>query len=141
MISATEHFWQDCGATVTEALLPIRKLVDAAVSGSPYLTRLILRHCEFVIHLINADPNVVLANLNIEVLTFEHSNSRDQIASGLRIAKQKAALLIGLADLGQVWSVMEVTNALTIFADTCLNTSINFLLRENENKQKLSARD
>ena len=137
----SEHFWKDCSAVATEKLFPIRKLIDVAVLGSPYLTKLISSHSDFVIDLINSEPEIVLANLNTEVLTFEHADSKIQIASDLRIAKQKAALLIGLADLGNVWSVMEVTKALAQFADACLNASINFLLRESESRQKLTLRN
>ena len=136
----TAHFWQDCGATLTEKLMLIRGLIDAAVSGSPYLTKLILRHSDFVVDFMNAKPNEVLAKLNAEVLKLEHSATRNEISSNLRVAKQKAALLIGLADLGRVWPVMEVTHALTLFADACLNASINFLLRESAAKQKLTLR-
>jgi [glutamine synthetase] adenylyltransferase / [glutamine synthetase]-adenylyl-L-tyrosine phosphorylase len=139
--SAAAGFWQDCGTALTAKLLPISRLIDAAVSGSPYLTKLILRHGDFVITLMNAKPDDVLAKLNAEVLMLEHSATRNEISSGLRIAKQKAALFIGLADLGNVWTVMEITRALTLFADACLNATINFLLRESAAKQKLTLRN
>ncbi len=136
----TAHFWQDCSVALLEKLMPLRRLIDAAVAGSPYLAKLILRHSDFVITLMNADPDDVLAKLNAEVQMLEHAASRNEISSNLRIAKQKAAVFIGLADLSGVWSVMEVTKALTLFADACLNASINFLLRENAAKQKLTLR-
>ena len=134
----TANFWQDCDPALAKKLMPLSRSIDAAVVGSPYLAKLILQHSDFVINFMDADPNDVLAKLNAEVLLLEHSASRQEISSSLRVAKQKAALLIGLADLSGVWSVMEVTNALTRFADACLNASINFLLRENAAKQKLT---
>ena len=48
--------------------------------------------------------------------------------TALRHAKAKASLLIALADLGEVWSVDEVTAALTRFADAMLGATVNWLL-------------
>ena len=48
--------------------------------------------------------------------------------AALRHAKAKASLLIALADLGEVWSVDEVTAALTRFADAMLGATVNWLL-------------
>ncbi len=48
----------------------------------------------------------------------------DQLASELRRAKRRVALLTGLADLGGVWSLEEVTGALTRFADLATHLAI-----------------
>jgi [glutamine synthetase] adenylyltransferase / [glutamine synthetase]-adenylyl-L-tyrosine phosphorylase len=139
--NATVNFWLECEPKFSEQVLLIKKLLDAAVSGSPYLTKLILNHRDFVIGLIDHDPEKVLSELIRETLLFERLSSRSEIMSALRIAKQKAALLIGLADIGGVWSVIEVTKALTQFADACLNAAVNFLLREYGALKKLILRD
>ena len=139
--NATVNFWLECGSEFAAQILPIKKLLDAAVSGSPYLTKLILSHRDFVVSLIKRDPDEVLNALIQETLVLESLSSRPEIMSALRIAKQKAALLIGLADIGSVWSVTEVTKALTQFADACLNAAVNFLLRENAALKKLSLKD
>lgn len=139
--NATVNFWLECGSEFAAQVLPIKKLLDAAVSGSSYLTKLILSHRDFVVSLIKRDPDEVLNELIQETLVLERLSSRPEIMSALRIAKQKAALLIGLADIGSVWSVTEVTKALTQFADACLNAAVNFLLRENETFKKLSLKD
>ena len=139
--NATVNFWLECGSEFAVQILPIKKLLDAAVSGSPYLTKLILSHRDFVVSLIKRDPDEVLNALIQETLVLERLSSRPEIMSTFRIAKQKAALLIGLADIGSVWSVTEVTKALTQFADACLNAAVNFLLRENAALKKLSLKD
>ncbi|PRH88090.1 bifunctional glutamine-synthetase adenylyltransferase/deadenyltransferase [Labrys okinawensis] len=48
----------------------------------------------------------------------------------LRLLKQEAALLIGIADLGCVWRLAEVTAALTRVADESATLALRFLLRE-----------
>ena len=59
----------------------------------------------------------------------------------LRIKKAQAALLIAAADISGHWSVIEVTAALTKFADACLNAAVNFLLIEAERKGKIALKD
>jgi [glutamine synthetase] adenylyltransferase / [glutamine synthetase]-adenylyl-L-tyrosine phosphorylase len=136
--TAAANFWIECGPDFATQILPIQKLINAAAAGSPYLTKLILNHRDFVVTSMARDPDVTLGEIIHEILLLETLISRTEIMSALRIAKQKAALLIGLADIGGVWSVTEVTKALTQFADACLNAAVNFLLRENAALKKLS---
>ncbi len=138
---ASANFWHDCDATAMQTLQPVKELVEAAICGSPYLTKLILQQSAFVAALINAEPEKRLNDIYIEVLELSRLQSKDEIASGLRLKKQQAALLIALADLGGVWDVIQVTQALTQFADACLNAAINFLLLDYARKGKLKLRD
>lgn len=135
---AIKNFWHECGPELSAQLLPIRKLLNAAVTGSPYLAKLISQQSDFVSALIQSEPDKVLNDINTATLHLDKLDSRAQLMHALRIAKQKAALLIGLSDLGEVWTLIEVTHALTRFADACLNASVNFLLRENAVQKKLS---
>ena len=139
--AALARFWAECDPSTAQSLQPIHNLIDAAVSGSPYLAKLILRHGDFLAGLINSEPELVLAKLCAECLDMGTAASKEKIAIGLRIKKQQAALLIGLADLGKVWSTAQVTYALTRFADACINASINFLLCDYAEKQKLTLHD
>ena len=138
---AVTRFWQECGSDIALALQPIKSVIDAAVSASPYLTKLILQNSDFVIALITSEPESVLKNICGQSLNLGHAQAKQEIAFGLRRNKQRAALLIGLADLGSVWTVMQVTDALTRFADASLNAVVNFLLHENAEKQKLAIGD
>jgi [glutamine synthetase] adenylyltransferase / [glutamine synthetase]-adenylyl-L-tyrosine phosphorylase len=138
---AAANFWLECGSELTEQLLPIQKLINAAVAGSPYLTKLILNHSNFVVGLMQRNPESVFSELCHDTSLLESLSSRMQVMSEMRFAKQKAALLIGLADIGGVWTLTEVTNALTQFADACLNAAINFLLREYAALNKLTLRE
>ncbi len=49
----------------------------------------------------------------------------------LRRAKHECALLVALADIGGVWGVVEVTDALSRFADAAVSRALRFLLRQD----------
>ncbi len=134
---AVLNFWFECGPPLTTQLLPLAKLIDRVVAGSPYLARLVLSHSDFLILLMERDPDNILLELCADTAKLEYQISRAQIMTDLRIAKQKAALLIALADIAGIWTLTEVTQALTQFADACLNATVNYLLRENAEHNKL----
>src|SRR5690606_26771433 len=59
----------------------------------------------------------------------------------LRRMKSEAALLIGLADIGGVWPIMQVTQALTELADAAVGGAVNFLLGDAVRRGKLMPAD
>ncbi len=67
------------------------------------------------------------------------SDTDAQIA--LRAMKREGALLIALADIGSVWSLDEVTAALTRLADTAVRASVDRLLGAAAKSGKLKAAD
>ena len=69
------------------------------------------------------------------------ADSEEQVMHCLRLAKQSAALLIALADLGGVWDVVAVTKALSQFADAAVSGALRYLLRAAANDGKLVLRD
>jgi [glutamine synthetase] adenylyltransferase / [glutamine synthetase]-adenylyl-L-tyrosine phosphorylase len=110
-------------------------LLQKIRAGSPYLTQLLEHHAEFSKRILVEDPASLLAEI------CNNLNSEDSFSKHLRIKKAQAALLIAMADIAGVWNVVEVTAALTKFADACLNAAINFLLRDAERKNKLTLKD
>ena len=88
---------------------------------------LMLRDPFFVEEILHHSPEELLASVCAGVHAAETLLSQTEIMQALRHAKAKASLLIALADLGGVWSVEEVTAALTRFADAMLNATINWL--------------
>ena len=65
------------------------------------------------------------------------ADSDEQVMHALRLAKQSAALLIALADLGGVWDVVAVTQTLSQFADAAVSGALRYLLRAAANEGKL----
>ncbi|MEM1374037.1 MAG: glutamine-synthetase adenylyltransferase [Pseudomonadota bacterium] len=85
-------------------------LLTGAGGSSPYLHRLLLAHRDWAEAAFD-DPEAALRGL----LTPTH----------LRRDKARLALLTGLCDLGGVWSLEEVTGALTDFADAALARALD----------------
>lgn len=88
-----------------------RSLIEGTAGCSPYLRGLMKREADWIAAAFD-DPE--------GALTGEYQRLRetapDTRAEALRQGKRRVALLTALADLGGVWSLEEVTGALTDFA-------------------------
>src|SRR5436190_6449926 len=107
----------------TEALLA------AAFGNSPYLARLALRETEFLSEVAQRPSEAVLDALVTDLDAVMRSPSVAEAMSLLRRAKRQAALAIALADISNVWSLDQVTAALSEFAEACVRAALRFLLR------------
>jgi glutamate-ammonia-ligase adenylyltransferase len=67
------------------------------------------------------------------------SQSEAELMLALRCAKQQIALLAAIADLGSVWSLTELTAALTEFADRAVASVVRFLVNQAIATGKLRA--
>lgn len=56
--------------------------------------------------------------------------SRDDLAADFRKARGEMALLVALADIGSIWGVEQVTEALTRFADASVQGALDIVLHE-----------
>ncbi len=100
-----------------------REVVEGAAGSSPYLAGLIAREAEWLDAAFDA-PDDALGS----VLAATSELPLDKLSDGLRQAKRRVALLTGLADLGGVWPLETVTQALTDFADTAVDTCLRRLV-------------
>ena len=107
------------------ALEAIAPLIDAhqeffawLVEGSPFLARLIRRYPDTLAALSVETPedylNTVYETLDDDLAT---AQKRDEAMAFLRHARNRAALVIALADLAAFWDVETVTHYLTRLAD------------------------
>ena len=125
---AAARFWNDLAPGHQPELQNHRKFLESVAGGSPYLRALMLRDPRFLVDIISHSPEDLLESLCAGVRAAQTLSSQAEIMVALRHAKAKASLLIALTDLGQVWSVDEVTGALARFADAMLEATINWLL-------------
>jgi [glutamine synthetase] adenylyltransferase / [glutamine synthetase]-adenylyl-L-tyrosine phosphorylase len=123
---ATRHFWSSLSDAEQAGLGEHKALIDGVVSGSPYLAGLLRQHLGFAVACLASDPHTTLNALCDSVA----SADADGMAAHLRLVKARFALFCGLCDLGNVWSLDDVTSALTRFADACVNVVVNHLLSE-----------
>src|SRR6266511_3496604 len=130
----------DPGAAALLALADARPLLEAVFAGSPFLTRLILGDPEFGARTIAGDRNALVAELYGQVC--EEAGRAESEAVMRRLLRQtraRAALLVGLADVSGAWTIDEAMEALTRFAEACLNCAVDWLLRDAVRGGRLNA--
>lgn len=138
--AATKHFelfLNDLDAEHSSALrsminehIPLQSLLIALASQSPYLWRLIRRDPARLLQLLASDPDFRFSQLLAQSheAAKQYAGDEADIKHALRLVKQEAALLIALCDLGDVWDVIRVTEALSDLADATLEAALTFLL-------------
>ncbi|MCQ0971168.1 glutamine-synthetase adenylyltransferase [Paracoccus sp. TK19116] len=89
----------------------VRDLIAGVAGCSPYLAGLLEREAEWLPNALN-HPDVVVR----ETEGFEDLDAAS-LGPALRRAKRRVALYAALADLGGVWSLEQVTGALSDLAD------------------------
>src|SRR5262249_39636916 len=109
----------------------VSALLRGVLSGSPYLSGLILRKPERLLQTLAAVPEHELDALlaRVQRACADLATSAE-VMSELRSFKSQIALLVALADLGGVWPVEQVTRALTMAADVAVKAAVAFLFRE-----------
>jgi glutamate-ammonia-ligase adenylyltransferase len=121
---------------------PVADLLLGLATGSPYLWRLALADPQRLVELLERAPEASLADRLARLRADCAAAASDEEAmSALRVAKNSAHLLIGLADLGGVWSVDDVTRALSDLADELVAACLRYLLARAGEAGKLAIAD
>ncbi len=117
-------------------------LIAAMAEAAPYLWTLVCADPMRFLRLLRDDPHLHLAAIL--------ANGRRAIAAArtgaavmrhLRRMKAEVALLVALVDIGGLWSVEQITGALTGVANTAVEGAVRYLLREAEQAGKYSPAD
>ncbi len=115
-----------------------RNLIAGVLAHSPFLTRIMRRHPEWLIEALETDPDASLAGkLRTLVRDMGEAASLADAMGALRRLRNQTALLVALADLGGVWDVDRVVTALTAFADSAVDVALRLALREAEQTGRL----
>ena len=116
----------------------LRDLLAASASCAPYLRDLMRQEKAWVQGALAEAPEAALATVLAGVDDAGSDGAGlDRLGSTLRQAKRRVALLVALADLGGVWSLGEVTGALTGLADRAVQVCITRLVAEEIRRGKL----
>jgi glutamate-ammonia-ligase adenylyltransferase len=139
----------DLGDTERDALREIfaaypnaRDLIAALLDYSPYLTDLIRADPGRLVRLLRESPEGHLEALLSGVVAV--LSGMDDEAAAMRLlrrTKAEAALLIGIADIGGVWPVLQVTRALTDLADCMVQGAVRYLLNDAMRRGRLAPAD
>ncbi|MCA8880685.1 MAG: glutamine-synthetase adenylyltransferase [Rhodobacteraceae bacterium] len=111
----------------------LRALLFGAAGCSPYLAGLIGRQRDWLETALAGEADAALAG----VLDALAPGSVKETGTQLRIAKQRVALLVALADLGGVWPLDKVTGGLTRLADTALDVALKSALMPDVTRGRL----
>jgi len=120
--SAIEMVGDSIGAAILEAIF----------GNSPYLTQTIIRDLRFFLDVLQCPPKESLISL-MGSLAFDSSRpppSRTETKQLLRQTKARAAVLIAIADIGHVWSLPVITQALSDVAQAAITFAVDALLAE-----------
>ena len=122
-----------CHIAVSDLLArePVRRLALGIFDLSPYLSNLVRRDPERLVRVLQSAPEDLLAEATAALgPDVAATATLTDAMRKLRHYKAEVALLVALADLGGVWSVMDVTHALTAAADAATAAAIRFLFRQ-----------
>ena len=97
----------------------VRPLLVGTAALAPYLATLITKEADWLEEALEAPEAALDAILTAPTLLDEGS-----VNAGLREGKRRVALLSALADLGGVWSLEQVTGALTDYADAATQAAL-----------------
>lgn len=120
----------------------VNALLAGIAAGSPYLRTEIMRNPARFEALLRASPELrakeAAARLSADLAGMTVFNDA---MTALRVYKSEMALLTALADLSGVWSVLDVTRALSETADAALVGAVRFLFRQAVAKGEWLAED
>jgi [glutamine synthetase] adenylyltransferase / [glutamine synthetase]-adenylyl-L-tyrosine phosphorylase len=115
-----------------------RALIDGIAAYSPFLWDLARAEPNRLLTVLRSDPDEHLAALLTESFAkVAKTTSQAEAMRLLRLMKAEAALTIALADIGGVWPVMRVTEAVTTLADTAVRAALRFVLADAARDGKL----
>jgi glutamate-ammonia-ligase adenylyltransferase len=107
-------------------------LIEGAAGCSPYLKGLMAKEADWLVGALRAPE----ASLDTVLADLEDVAPKG-LGSALRQAKRRVALLAGLADLAGVWTLEQVTEALTRLADRSVSLALRAALRAEIARGKL----
>ena len=116
---------------------PVRALIAGAAGSSPYLAGLVEREGGWLVTALAADPSP-RDLVGAETRDFGALSAAD-LGPALRQAKRRVALFSALADLGGVWDLDQVTDALTELADRAVDLSLRAHVADEARRGKLPA--
>ena len=115
---------------------PTRDLAFAAAAGSPHLAGILEREGEWAAAALAGPPEDAR-----DAILAEIGGERGDRAGSLRRAKRRMALLVALADLGGVWTLEEVTAALSELADRAVRAALAAALERERARGRLPEDD
>ncbi len=132
-----QAFDPDRGSEIAQLFAELPKEIVDVLAGaggsSPYLYGLMHQQNDWLCHILQGSPEDGFEAVQNGIRTIPTS----ELARGLRQAKAQVALLTALCDLAGVWTLEQVTGALTEFADLAVDCSVRSLVKAEIERGKL----
>ncbi len=129
----------------SEAALVRRGEVEAMLrclgGNAPYLADLALREADALQMLVRHGPDHVVQAAMAALGKLRPTQARMALAAEVRRAKRIVALTIAVADIGGLWTLDQVTEALTALAEATLGAVVGHLLRAGHDAGELRLPD
>ena len=108
-----------------------RAVLDAVFGNSPFLAQCAVNEPAIIRDVLVTGPDDTFAAILADTEHLRHRpTDKPTVIKGLRIARRRVALAVGLADILGTWPLERVTAALSTFADSAVGTAVAHLLRE-----------
>ncbi|VBB69692.1 Glutamate-ammonia-ligase adenylyltransferase [invertebrate metagenome] len=108
-----------------------RLLLEAVFGNSPFLSTCLLREPQVLQMMLTVGADQTLVWLMADLRQgLENETDTGRLMRRLRVGKRQAALLIGLADITELWPLRTVTAALSLLAETATVLAVRHLLRQ-----------
>ncbi len=129
-------------AALAAAHPKLEAILLGIVESSPYLFDLIRADAARFLRLLSCTPETYVPELIARTARDVSEISVEADAMRLlRLLKSETALLVALCDIGGVWPVMQVTQALTDLAVVSVQSTLRFLLRQEAARGRLKPAD
>ena len=115
---------------LTEANPKLAPFLAAVMAYSPFLRTLMVDDPAGLVATLSANPVTRFNKMITATARAWKGADEAEVMSSLRRKRSEVALLVALADLGQVWDVVAVTDALSRFADAGVAAAARFILFE-----------
>jgi len=120
----------------------LTRVLGGIAEAAPYLWNAIEAKPARLLSLLGADPDHTLAALIQKTkVAAAGARSQPELMRILRKFKLDAALLVALADIGEVWALPEITQALTRVADIAVALTVDHLLKDAVRQKKIKSND
>ena len=120
----------------------VKRLAGTVFAYSPFLSRCLLHDIELFAAVLRRGPKKPFEEtLDRLDLDLDSQTELSAVEAELRLIRQKVALIVALADLAGAWSLDEVTQALSRFADRAIGQALAFLLRRAADRGELAPTD
>ena len=105
--------------------------------NSPYLADLAVREAAALCGIMQSGPQPVVRRALAAIAACPVTAPRATLAATLRAAKRRVALATAIADIGGMWDLIRVTEALSDLAEAALRAAVAHLLRAGHESGEL----